>query len=166
MTKIYIRDMKCAASLDKDAWKKARIKEDSCFEIPDTLSKSMQELLSRYITERGSNSSLRSIKEDLWRYKAFCRFLNDRHKDLESLCDLPLSELTRDTPRAVITATDLAARKFVKENEVAFAVTGSEFKKMMDVTEECFFHSPVWKPVRNRLRADEHLEDAKFTDLA
>ena len=83
-----------------------------------------------------------------------------------SMVRIPLEELKSEKPRAVITATDLAARKFVKEGEVAFAVTGPEFKKMLDVTEECFFHSPVWKPVRNRLRSDEHLEDAKFTRLA
>ena len=75
-------------------------------------------------------------------------------------------EMRREKPRAVITGTDLAARKFVPEGEVAFAVTGPEFEKMLAVTEECFFHSPVWKPVRNRLRSDEHLEDVKFTGLA
>ena len=83
-----------------------------------------------------------------------------------SMVRIPLNELKSDKPRAVITATDLAARKFVNEGEVAFAVTGPEFEKMLSVTEECFFHSPVWKPVRNRLRRDEHLEDAKFTGLA
>ena len=83
-----------------------------------------------------------------------------------SMVRIPLDELGREKPRAVITATDLAARKFVSPGEIAFAVTGPEFRKMLDVTEECFFHSPVWKPVRNRLRADEHLEDAKFSALA
>ena len=77
-----------------------------------------------------------------------------------------LNELKSEKPRAVITGTDLAARKFVPEGELAFAVTGPEFDKMLAVTEECFFHSPVWKPVRNRLRREEHLEDAKFTGLA
>lgn len=83
-----------------------------------------------------------------------------------SMIRIPLDELRREKPRAVITGTDLAARKFVPEGELAFAVTGPEFAKMLAVTEECFFHSPVWKPVRNRLRADEHLEDAKYTGLA
>ncbi|MBQ6401723.1 MAG: DUF169 domain-containing protein [Firmicutes bacterium] len=83
-----------------------------------------------------------------------------------SMVRIPLDELRREKPRAVITGTDLAARKYVGEGELAFAVTGPEFDKMLAVTEECFFHSPVWKPVRNRLRAEEHLEDAKFTDLA
>lgn len=83
-----------------------------------------------------------------------------------SMVRIPLNEMKREKPRAVITATDLAARKFVDEDEVAFAVTGPEFNRMLSVTEECFFHSPVWKPVRNRLRRDEHLEDAKFTALA
>ena len=83
-----------------------------------------------------------------------------------SMVRIPLSELGRDKPRAVITGTDLAARKFVDEGELAFAVTGPEFDKMLAVTGECFFHSPVWKPVRNRLRKDEHLEDPKFTILS
>lgn len=83
-----------------------------------------------------------------------------------SMVRIPLHELSSEKPRAVITGTDLAARKFVPEGELAFAVPGPEFEKMLAVTEECFFHSPVWKPVRNRLRWEEHLEDAKFTDLA
>ena len=83
-----------------------------------------------------------------------------------SMVRIPLSEMKKEKPRAVITGTDLAARKFVAEGEVAFAVTEPEFDKMLAVTEECFFHSPVWKPVRNRLRREEQLEDAKFTGLA
>lgn len=83
-----------------------------------------------------------------------------------SMVRIPLNELKREKPRAVITGTDLAARKFVNEDELAFAVTGPEFDRMLEVTEECFFHSPVWKPVRNRLRAEEHLEDARFSGLA
>ena len=83
-----------------------------------------------------------------------------------SMVRIPLHELTREKPRAVITGTDLASRKFMAEDELAFAVTGPEFDRMLAVTEECFFHSPVWKPVRNRLRKEEHLEDAKFSGIA
>ena len=82
-----------------------------------------------------------------------------------SMIRLPLNEMKSDKPRAVITGTDLAQRKFMDENDLAISFTRPEFEKMLSYTEECFFHSPVWKPVRNRLRKDEHLEDVCFTAL-
>ena len=78
---------------------------------------------------------------------------------------IPLNELKSEKPRAVITGTDLAQRKFVEENEIAISITGPEFEKMLSYTDECFFKAPVWKPVRNRLRKDENLQDVCFTVL-
>lgn len=83
-----------------------------------------------------------------------------------SMIRIPLDELRKDRQRAVITATDLASRKFVPQGELAISFTGPEFDKILAITEECFFHSPVWKPVRNRLRAEEHLEDVQFSGIA
>ena len=82
-----------------------------------------------------------------------------------SMIRIPLNELKSDKPRAVITGTDLAQRKFMDEGDLAISFTGPEFEKMLSYTDECFFHSPVWKPIRNRLRKDEHLEDVCFTAL-
>lgn len=82
-----------------------------------------------------------------------------------SLVRLPLGEKRREKPRAIITGSDLAQRKFRPENEIAIAIPSEDFEYMMSVTGECFFHAPVWKPVRNRLRKDEHLQDACFTAL-
>jgi len=82
-----------------------------------------------------------------------------------SMIRIPLNELKSDNPRAVITGTDLAQRKYMDEHSLAISFTGPAFEKMLSYTGECFFHSPVWKPVRNRLRKDEHLEDVCFTAL-
>ena len=82
-----------------------------------------------------------------------------------SMVRIPLAEKQREKSRAVITGTDLLARKFRDENEIAIAVTSEDFEYMMSVTDECFFIAPVWKPIRNRLRKDEHLEDVCFTAL-
>ncbi len=82
-----------------------------------------------------------------------------------SMFRIPLAELKSDKPRAIITGTDLAQRKTMDEFDLAISFTGPEFKKMLSYTGECFFHAPVWKSVRNRIRKDEHLEDACFTPL-
>lgn len=82
-----------------------------------------------------------------------------------SMIRIPLNELKSDKPRAVITGTDLAQRKFMDEKELAISITGPEFEKMLSYTDECFFHSPVWNPVRNRLRKDEDLEEVRFSVL-
>lgn len=82
-----------------------------------------------------------------------------------SMIRIPLNELKSDRPRAVITGTDLAQRKFMDEDLLAISITGPEFKKMLSYTDECFFHSPVWKPVRNRIRKDENLEEVCFTPI-
>jgi hypothetical protein len=82
-----------------------------------------------------------------------------------SMTRIPFAEIGRDKPRAVITGSDLAQRKFRNEDEISIAIPGGDFEYMMSVTDECFFHAPVWKPIRNRLRKDEHLQDACFTAL-
>lgn len=82
-----------------------------------------------------------------------------------SMTRIPFGELRREKPRAVITGSDLAQRKFRDENEISIAIPAGDFAYMMSVTEECFFHAPVWKPIRNRLRKDEKLQDACFTAL-
>ena len=82
-----------------------------------------------------------------------------------SMTRIPFGELGREKPRAVITGSDLAQRKFRDENEISIAIPGKDFQYMMSVTDECFFHAPVWKPIRNRLRKEEHLQDACFTAL-
>ena len=66
-----------------------------------------------------------------------------------------------------LSRTDLAEliNEIRDENEIAIAVTSEDFEYMMSVTDECFFVAPVWKPIRNRLRKDEHLEDVCFTAL-
>lgn len=83
-----------------------------------------------------------------------------------SMIRIPLAEKKREKPRAVITGTDLAQRKFRDKDEVAIAIPSEDFDYMMSVTDECFFHAPVWKPIRNRLRAEEQLQDVCFTALS
>ena len=83
-----------------------------------------------------------------------------------SMLRIPFSEKKKNKPKAVITATDLAQRHFVDEELLAISITGSDFRKMLDATGECFFHSPVFKKVRQRIRKDENLTDRKFSVLA
>lgn len=83
-----------------------------------------------------------------------------------SMIRIPLHEMKKERPKAVITGTDLAQRKFLDENLLAISIAGWEFEKLLGITEECFFHSPVFKPIRRRIRKDEDLEEKSFTILA
>lgn len=82
-----------------------------------------------------------------------------------SMLRIPFAEMKKDKPKAVITATDLAQRHFVDEELLAIAFTGENFKKMLEVTGECYFHSPVFKKIRQRIRKDEDLTEKRFSIL-
>lgn len=82
-----------------------------------------------------------------------------------SMIRLPLAEMKNDKPKAVITGTDLAQRHFMDEDVLAIAFTGENFEKMLSVTGECYFHSPVFKKIRQRIRKDEDLTDKRFSIL-
>lgn len=82
-----------------------------------------------------------------------------------SMLRIPFSEMGKDKPKAVITGTDLAQRHFMDENTLAIAFTGENFEKMLSVTGECFFRSPVFKKIRQRIRKDEDLTEKRFSIL-
>lgn len=82
-----------------------------------------------------------------------------------SMLRIPFAEMGKDKPKAVITGTDLAQRHFMDEDKLAIAFTGENFEKMLSVTGECFFHSPVFKKIRQRIRKDEDLTDKRFSIL-
>lgn len=83
-----------------------------------------------------------------------------------SMLRIPFAEMKKERPKAVITATDLAQRHFVDENLLALSVSGNDFEKMLSVTFECYFHSPVFKKIRRRIHKDEALEEKRFSILA
>lgn len=83
-----------------------------------------------------------------------------------SMLRIPFAEMKKESPRAVITGTDLAQRNFVDEDLVAVSIAGWEFEHILEITEECYFHSPVFKKVRQRLHKDEEVKEKKYTILA
>lgn len=83
-----------------------------------------------------------------------------------SMLRIPFAEIGKENPKAVITSTDLAQRHFVDEELLAIAFTGENFRKMLSVTSECYFHSPVFKKLRQRIRKDEDLTYKRFSVLA
>lgn len=52
------------------------------------------------------------------------------------------------------------------ENLLALSVAGSDFEKMLSVTSECYFHSPVFKKIRAGIHKDEASEEKRFSILA
>lgn len=83
-----------------------------------------------------------------------------------SMLRIPFAEMKKDRPKAVITATDIAQRHFVDEKLLALSVAASDFDRMLSVTSECFFHSPVFKKIRERIYKDEGSKEKRFSILA
>ena len=83
-----------------------------------------------------------------------------------SMLRIPFAEMKKDQPRAVITGTDLAQRHLIDENLVALSIAGWEFDQILDITQECYFHSPVFKKIRLRIHKDDAVPEKKYTSLA
>ena len=83
-----------------------------------------------------------------------------------SMLRIPFAEMKKDQPRAVITGTDLAQRHLIDENLVALSIAGWEFEQILDITQECYFHSPVFKKIRLRIHKDDAVPEKKYTSLA
>lgn len=75
-----------------------------------------------------------------------------------SMLRIPFAEMKKERPKAVITGTDIAQRNFVDEDKLAISIAGWEFEKMLEVTEDCYFHSPVFKKIRERIHEEEDKE--------
>lgn len=82
-----------------------------------------------------------------------------------SMLRVPFAEIGKEHPRAVITGTDIATRKFIDEDKIAISFTGEDFEYMLSVTGECFFHAEVFKKTRERIHKGEGKEP-EFTSLA
>lgn len=82
-----------------------------------------------------------------------------------SMFRIPFDQMKKENSKAVITGTDIAQRHFMDENSLAISVTGKDFEYMMSVTDECFFHSPVFKKVRKRLHKEVKTAEVRFSIL-
>lgn len=72
-----------------------------------------------------------------------------------SLFKVPLGESKKENSRAVLGNMDLAERHLLDKNLISFTVSGKDFKQMLANTEQCFFHAPMWKTVRNRIHSEQ-----------
>lgn len=68
-----------------------------------------------------------------------------------SLFRIPLGQLKQAHPRAVLGNLDMAERFLLDKNLLAFTVAGADFSAMLAHTEDCFFHTPMWQPLRRRI---------------
>lgn len=83
-----------------------------------------------------------------------------------SMLRIPFAEMKKKEPRAVITGTDLAQRHFMEEDLLAISIAGWEFENILQITGECYFHSPVFKKIRERIHKDEAEKEKKYSILA
>ena len=74
-----------------------------------------------------------------------------------SIFRVPLGEARHTPSRAVIGNLDLAERHLLDKKLISFTVSGADFKQMLDNTSKCFFHAPMWRPLRKRI-----LEETKI----
>lgn len=72
-----------------------------------------------------------------------------------SLFRIPLAERKRSNSRAVLGNIDITTRPYLAKDLLTYAVTGKVFRTMLEDTEACFFHSPIWSRLRNRIHQSE-----------
>ena len=68
-----------------------------------------------------------------------------------SIFRIPLGELKREKPRAVIGNVDTLARVYFDSNTFFFTVPMKAFEEMLEDAENCFFTTFNWKGVKERL---------------
>jgi uncharacterized protein (DUF169 family) len=68
-----------------------------------------------------------------------------------SLIKLPLSEMKKDNPRAVIGLVDIWARPIFEPNTFAFTVAYDAYLKMEENSKDCFLQVKTWDGIKNRL---------------
>jgi uncharacterized protein (DUF169 family) len=64
---------------------------------------------------------------------------------------LPLAEMKKDKPRAIIGLADIWARPLFDADILAFTVSYTDFEKMEQDAKDCFFQAETWDGVKNRL---------------
>jgi len=68
-----------------------------------------------------------------------------------SLVKLPLAEMKKEKPRAVIGLIDIWSRPVFGADTLALAVPYSEYLKMEENSKDCFFQAKTWDGVKSRL---------------
>ena len=105
-------------------------------------------------------------------YRAAWSVTVDAGRELEECVSERLRRLLCDeVPDAVDVdrgdvLADLAQRHLIDENLVALSIAGWEFDQILDITQECYFHSPVFKKIRLRIHKDDAVPEKKYTSLA
>lgn len=68
-----------------------------------------------------------------------------------SLVKLPLDEMRKDEPRAVVGLVDIFARPLLDDDLFAFTVPYRAFLEMEENSRDCFFQARTWNGIRKRL---------------
>jgi uncharacterized protein (DUF169 family) len=68
-----------------------------------------------------------------------------------TIVKIPLAEMKKDNPRAIIGLVDIWARPLFDADILAFTVSYKEFEKMESNANDCFFQVETWEGVKERL---------------
>ncbi|HEY9059118.1 MAG TPA: DUF169 domain-containing protein [Pseudobacteroides sp.] len=68
-----------------------------------------------------------------------------------SLVKIPLNELRRDKPRAVVGLVNIWARPVFEADAFAITVPYEDYLRMEENSRDCFFQAKTWEGVKNRL---------------
>ena len=67
-----------------------------------------------------------------------------------NICAWPYYYIARGEDKAVIGGFDPSARKFMKGDELSFAITLNLYKRMLAALDESLFHTDSWQSVRKK----------------
>ena len=68
-----------------------------------------------------------------------------------TIVKLPLAEMKKDNPRAIIGLADIFARPLFDADILSFTVSYKDFERMESYAKDCFFQAETWNGVKERL---------------
>jgi uncharacterized protein (DUF169 family) len=68
-----------------------------------------------------------------------------------TIVKIPLAEIKKDNPRAIVGLVDIFARPLFDADILAFTVSHKEFERMESYARDCFFQVETWRGIKERL---------------
>ena len=97
MSRIYVKDLACYKNANAGQRRAAlkRLSPDNYFDLDLLPTEGLKEEWRKYLTFRGEQLSLGSIRAELWPYHVLCRFLKEVYPGLERFLDEELLQMQK-----------------------------------------------------------------------
>lgn len=93
--RIYLQELAGYKKMSESNLIRYKINGSRFFDLSQLPSIEIQEQLRKFIFKRGTKLSIVSLSREITPYKVLCKYLNKKHKNIKSIRDKNLAELTR-----------------------------------------------------------------------